>query len=246
MNKTTTKLLPVLSASVALLSLSLSTAAYSDESFATRKADVSTGLSIGAAGIGITTSSTTDWHLTGNDQIQWRVMASGIGDNLDDGDDLEIDGVEYNDGSFSVFALQGGFDWYPVSSGWADEVFVSTGLVYLANNADIYADTNKSFKVGNTVVSAGGLDSLRTEFENNQLIPYLSLGWGNKIDGTPGFDFQVELGLGVQTSDPSVKITAVDSGSVLSAGDIALQEERLEDELGGVFGFATATLSYHY
>lgn len=243
MNKPTTKFLSGVSSSIVLLSLSAVLVA--EESSINSRADVSTGLSIGSAGIGITVSSTTDWHLTSDDHIQWRVMASGINANLDD-DELELGDIEYNDGSYSVFALQGGLDWYPVNGGWADEIFVSTGLMYFANEADIYADTSKSFKVGNTVVSAGGLDSLRTEFENDQLIPYLSLGWGNKIDGKPGFDFQVEVGLGIQTSDPSVKMTVVDSGSVLNAGDLALQKNRLEDELGDAFGFATATVSYHY
>jgi len=205
----------------------------------------STGLTIGTAGFGVNGSATTNWHLSEHDQIQWRVMLSGLEADLKD-ESFDIAGIDYNSGDLSLFALQGGLDWFPYASGWAEKVFFSTGLIYSDLDLDMHADTSKRISLGGTSVSSNALDSLHTKIENSQVMPYISLGWGNKITGEQGFDFQAELGIAISTRDADVKVTAKDPSNVLRAQDLVAEQKQIEDELGGATAFATIALSYHF
>ena len=204
------------------------------------------GITIGSLGLGLSLSSKTDWSLTSGDQIQWRILASGIGANFDGENDVDMAGIDYDDGDFSLLSLQGGIDWYPVSTGWADEVFLSTGLIYVDAEFNGTADSSKTYFVGNIQVTPGDITSLKTNAENTSVMPYLSLGWGNKITAEGGFDFQAEIGVALTTNDPDVTLTAVDPANFLNASALAAEKKEIEDELDGVMGFATATISYHF
>jgi len=209
-------------------------------------AKYSGGVTIGSLGLGLSLSAKSDWSLTAGDQIQWRVLASGIDAEFEGDDDVDIAGVDYKDGEFSLFSLQGGVDWYPVSTGWADEVFVSTGLMYFDAEFKGTADNDKTYFVGNTKVSSGDITSLNVEIENSSVMPYLSVGWGNKITPEGGFDFQAEVGVALPTNDPDVTVSAVDPGNFLTANALKAEKKELEDEVDGAVGFVTATISYHF
>lgn len=235
-----------LTLAASILSVSLGCTLAHAEEIQTQEARFSTGLSLGTAGLGITTSSTTQWHLTEDDQIQWRVMASGINANLDSDDDFDFEGIDYKEANVSMFALQGGVDWFPYRTGWADKVFFSTGLIYSSNDLDADADMGKDFYVGSTFVNAGDVTSLTMEIDNQQVMPYVSVGWGNKITGERGFDFQIELAVAAQTRDADIKLTAVDPASILSAADLNDEKKEIENEVSGPIAFGTATVSYHF
>jgi len=225
----------------------LAVPAMADEAESTTsEPQYSAGLTLGSLGLGAMVSGKTNWSLTENDQIQWRVMAGGLGGSFDGGDDVEIAGIDYKDGDISLYSLQAGVDWYPISSGWADEVYLSTGLMYQNGNFSGYANTAKSFYVGNTLVNPGDITSLKTEIDNSQVLPYLSLGWGNKITHEDGFDFQAEIGVAMATKDANVSLTAVDPTNHLSAADLAAEKNSIENEVNGVVGFATVMVSYHF
>lgn len=203
----------------------------------------STGLTLGTLGAGIAFSSTTGWHLTDGDQIQWRAMVSGI--NGDHGD-VEIADIDYVNSDTSIYSLQLGLDWYPVKSGWAKEIFVSGGAIYENGDFKGTAKTGRTYQLGSTVVNPGDITSLKTEIDNSQLMPYLSFGWGNKIQQASGFDFQAELGFIASTDDANVKIFADDATGILSSADIAAEAKDIRDELDGVSAFATIMVSYHF
>jgi hypothetical protein len=209
-------------------------------------AQYSGGISIGLFGLGLSLSSKTDWSLAAGDQIQWRILASGIEGDFEGDDDVDFSGIDYNDGDFSMFSLQAGIDWYPVNAGWADEVFLSTGLMYTDLKFNGTADNSKTYFVGNTLVTPGDISSLKTETENTSVMPYVSLGWGNKITPEGGFNFHAEIGAAIPTHDSDVTLTVVDPGNFLNSSALAKEKKEIEDEIDGVMGFATATISYHF
>ena len=242
-----TPLKSTLSAALILGASVLTTPVIADEAeSSTSEPKYSAGLTLGSLGLGAMVSGKTNWRLTENDQIQWRVMAGGLSGRFDGGDDVEIAGIDYKDGDISLYSLQAGVDWYPISSGWADEIYLSTGLMYQDGDFSGYANTAKSFYVGNTLVNPGDITSLRTEIDNSHVLPYLSLGWGNKITHEGGFDFQAEIGVAMATKDANVNLIAVDPNNHLSAADLAAEKNSIEDEVNGVEAFATIMVSYHF
>jgi hypothetical protein len=208
-------------------------------------ASYAVGASLGTTGLGVNLSGKTDWSLIQGDQLQWRLMAAGLNADLDD-EELDFSDIEYNKGDLDLFSLQAGVDWFPFQSGWSEKIFFSTGLLYSDLDISGSADTNKTFYVGGQQVVKGDITSLQTDIENSGVMPYLSLGWGNKITGETGFDFQAEIGLAMSTSDPDVSVTAVDPANVISANDLAREKKEIEDEFDGAFGFATIAVTYHY
>ncbi|GLQ32794.1 hypothetical protein [Litoribrevibacter albus] len=209
-------------------------------------AQTSLGVSAGALGVGITASGTTQWHLTDGDRVQWRAMISGMDLEVDDGD-IELSDIEYEDADYSITALQLGVDWYPITSeGWTREFFLSGGLMYIDSEFSANADMDRRFTVGSTTVNPGDINSLETEIDSSGVLPYISLGWGNEIDGESGFDFMVELGLTYQLNDPDVTLVAVDPAGHLSQNDLNSEASDIEDESGGLQAFGTVTVAYHF
>ncbi len=202
---------------------------------------------LGSLGLGVSYSQKTDWHFSDHDQIQWRIMGSGLSADLEDEDDnIKIAGIDYEDMDIELLAIQAGADWYPFNSGWYEEIFFSGGLMYLDHELEADADTDKAFTVGNTRVNRGDITSLHMETSNTSVQPYVGLGWGNNLVGQAGFDFRAELGLTVSTRDPKVTLTPVDPGNVLTDAELAREEKDIEDDLGGVSAFAGVAVGYHF
>ncbi len=202
------------------------------------------GLTIGSEGFGANISAKTPWKLMTHDQLQWRVMMSGLSVSDDDAG-LDYGSVEYQDIDLSMFTLQGGLDWYPFQ-GWANSVFFSAGLMFSDRDFSGVADTTKSFSVGGQSVSPGDVESFKTDIEQSGVLPYLSVGWGNKITGRRGFNFQAEVGVAAPTSKADVKLAVVDSNNVISANNLAAEKKDIEDDFNDVRLFAMATVTYHF
>lgn len=209
-------------------------------------AQYSLGLSIGSQGVGASVAGKTPWSLKEGDQIQWRLVVSSADIDFDSDDDIELSDIDYNDGSLSMFGVQTGLDWYPASHGWADEVFISAGLMYSDLDLDANADLSKNFSVGNAAVRPGDIDKLNAKVEHSGVRPYVSLGWGNKLSAKRGFDFHTEIGVTFPTSDADVKITANDPSGFLSAADLAAERKDLEDDFSGPVAFFSAAVTYQF
>jgi len=202
------------------------------------------GISLGSLGIGVNFSQKTNWSLASNDQVQWYIEASTI--NAENEDGADIGGIDYNDGDLSMASIQTGLNWYPYVSGWADEVFFAAGLMYSNVDMSGKADTDKSFHVGDQLINPGDITSLDLEIEESQVLPYVSVGWGNKLMGKPGFDFRTELGFAIPTQNVDVKLTAVDSNNILTDANLAKEKDEIEDDLNNLRGFITATVTYQF
>ena len=211
-----------------------------------KDAQYSSSLTLGSSGVGIEFSSSTDLSFNSDDSIQWRVGISGSDYSFDRGDDVEIGGIDY-EGDISLMEARVGMDWFPSNSGWSEKVFISGGLMYSDIELDATADGTKGFAVGGTQVNPGDITSFNTEIENQQVMPYLSLGWGNKITGESGIDFQAEIGLRVPTSKADVKVSAIDTNNILSATALAKEKKDIEKDINkDLDGFASIAVSYHF
>lgn len=209
-------------------------------------ANASVGASLGTLGFGVSASSVTDWHIKDGDQLQWRAMISGMSFDFE-GSNQEISDIEYDDSEYSIRAAQLGLDWYPFTSdGWSKKIFFSGGVMYVVSDFSAEADMEERFIVGNTVVNKGDIDSFKQETESNGVLPYLSMGWGNKIIGEPGFDFIAELGMAYQLSDPDVQLVVVDPNGHLSQSDLDKEEEEIRDDTNSILLFGTLTVAYHF
>jgi len=201
------------------------------------------GLVLGTAGLGASFSGKSRMHFVDGDQIQWRLMLSGMA--ADDFDEAEFNDIEYEDSDFNTYTLQAGFDWYPFQ-GLAEPVFVSAGLMYSETDFDGKADTGQSFTVGNKVVDPGDITNLTTEIEQGGVLPYFSIGWGNKITGKRGFSFQTEIGVAIPTSDADVNLSAVAPDDFLSDADLAREKKDIEDDVNGAQAFLSASVTYQF
>jgi hypothetical protein len=221
-------------------------AANAEEILSDNSVRYSGGVSMTTVGLGLSLSSLTSWSLIAGDQVQWRFIASHIDSDFDGNDDVELGGTDYEDGDFSVFSFRGGVDWYPLNKSWTDEVFLSSGFMFIDGELEGSADNSKNFSVGNIQVTPGDITSLKTSIEHTSIRPYLSLGWGNKITSDGGFDFQAEIGFSLLTSDPKVKLLAVDPGDFLTQSALAAEKKEIEEDFKKIVGFATATISYQF
>jgi len=200
------------------------------------------GVYLGSFGLGASVSVDTDLSLISGDKIQWRTSLSGA--DIEDASNDDYSDIDYNDIDVSLYALKSGVDWYPYQTGWADEVYFSVGMLYLNSEFQGSADTSKSFSVGGAEVQPGDINSLNTSVEYSGVLPYLSLGWGNKLVGKRGFDFQAEIGLAYRVSDVQVGVTADDPDGVLTAANLSAEAREIEDEMGDIQGFSSITVSY--
>ncbi|MDE8603602.1 hypothetical protein M3I01_011935 [Marinomonas sp. RSW2] len=230
--------------SLKLATLFISSVVLSQQAFAYEPSH-SGGISIGTMGLGISASNTTQLHLIRGDSIQWRAAVSGF--DADDEFSVSIAGTDYDATDYSRYSIQGGIDWYPIqSSGWGNDVFLSGGLIYQNYSANYSANNKKAYTVGSTTVNPGDLDSFTADVKRSEIVPYVSLGWGNKIEKTPGFDFSAEVGVIFSSDDPKVKLKAQGSNNNVTASDLTKEKQNIQDDLGGASAFANITVAYHF
>ena len=208
-------------------------------------ADYSAGLTLGSQGGGAVVSTRLPWKLMGHDQFQLRAQFAGLAGDLDDFDSVNVKGIDYDDGELSTYSAQIGLDWYPFKS-WADEIFVSGGLIWQKTDIEGNADVGDALNVGGQHLAANSLESLSLDANQQGVNPYLSVGWGNRLEAEPGFDFMMELGLIFPMRDADVSMAAVDPNQVLNAGSLARERKEVEDKLEDVQGLAMITVAYHF
>ncbi|WCN13661.1 hypothetical protein GV054_11945 [Marinomonas mediterranea] len=203
----------------------------------------SVGLGVSNFGLGLSAAHKTDWHIKSGDQIQIRAIASTIeGDT--GGYDTDIAGINYDKIDYDSHAFQLGLDWYPSQSGWTEKIFFSGGALYLDLDSTIYADKGKSYTVGTTQINPSDLTSFQANITREKVTPYVSLGWGNKIQGAPGFDFQAELGVAfIGKADVNVSSSGNKS---ISAAELEAERKQIIDDTEGPAPFANFTVAYHF
>ncbi len=114
-------------------------------------------------------------------------------------------------------------DWHPFGNAFR----FTAGL--MSNGNEITGSSSSSgLTIGDTFYPGIGLDS-KLDFDSTA--PYLGVGWGNALAAGKGWGFNVDLGIMYQGSG-NVTLTPTGAGaSLVDANDIALEEQRFEDDI---------------
>lgn len=205
---------------------------------------LSLAATMGSTGVGVSASGLMPWQFSMHDQLQWRLALSGA--NFDEGFDEEINDIEYETIDLSLAAVQIGADWYGFSDGWKRQLFVSAGLMYWDLDMTAEADTSRPMNLGGLPLAKDSLASLTSDIDGNFALPYISVGWGNRLDGEGGFHFFTELGLAAPTGRVDAEVSANDPNGLVTPEDLRREAEEIEDELNKVQGFVTVALTYQF
>ncbi|MEC4672683.1 MAG: hypothetical protein VST68_00710 [Nitrospirota bacterium] len=154
-------------------------------------------------------------------------------------DSLTESGIQY-DGDLRLETIPVFLDWHVFSGGFR----MSTGLFYNNNTLDLTSRATGTVVVGNTSIPASTLGTLNGKVEfGNMIVPYLGLGWGNAVDQDNRWGIAVDVGVFYQ-GKPEVTLTQ--SLGAVSAADLALEEQNLEDELDVFQFYPVATIGLFF
>ena len=222
-----------------VLPLLFSTAAFadSDDRFAVTH-------TLGTSGVGIGGGYKTDWSLFGTDQFQWRTHLAGF--SVDDVEDVSISNVEY-DADIDYFQAGIGLDWFPFAGFFSDQLFTSVGLQYIDF---VFDGRNSETQVilGDTYYVEAYTESFETRIERQGVVPYLSVGWGNRIGTNKSWMFGVELGVNYSSNEAYVTVENSQEriDEPLSEEELADERKQVQDEFGRVAGFLNFSVSYRF
>lgn len=134
--------------------------------------------------------------------------------------------------SFSILA-----DWFPKGGG----MYLSGGLVFNSNLAEMSISPLESYTLGTTVYGPDELGSLGAEIDYNGVQPYFGLGFGNPLLGS-NLGFSFELGA-IYTGTPSVNMSA--SGLLEPSAE---QGGQIEENLEWLTWYPVMSLglTYHF
>lgn len=204
--------------------------------------DYSLGLELGSYGMGIGVSGKSAL----SDQVQWRLSGGGasFSDSSFDESEAEIDNVSYDrDFDIDVSTIKAGYEWYPMNSGLASNIFIAGGVAYSNEEFSAKSDTDKQQTIGSTTTTPGDGRQIQVDVERTTVLPYASLGWGNRITNGSGFSFRAELGVTKALQDYDVTLKSV-GGTSISQADLDAEKRSIEDELEKSNSFFSLGVSY--
>ena len=205
-------------------------------------ADYSLGLELTSYGAQIGVSGQSAM----SDQVQWRLSGGGVSlsDSTLDDTEAEVDNVSYDkDFGLDVANVKAGYEWYPISTGLASNLFIAGGIAYLNEEFSGKSDTDKQQTIGSVTTSPGDGRQVQLDIERATILPYASLGWGNRISNGSGFSFRAEVGVTKALQDYDVTLKSVGTTSI-SQADLDLEKRSIEDEVNKASSFVSLGVSY--
>lgn len=179
-----------------------------------------------------------------NDQWTIRGQISGM-----DGDDFELEFSDLDfEGEGDIGAASIGLDWRPFAEGWARKVYFSGGLISgeADFNGDATAKIGDTISVGGATIAANGLNGLNLDIDYDQdITPYLGVGWRSKAAGEAGFAFTAEMGI-TDIDTPTVSLTADDPANLLTQANLDNERDKIRDDLSGISGYSSVGISYRF
>lgn len=148
---------------------------------------------------------------------------AGLGLNRYDYDRSEtIDDIEYDlDLEWQSISLLA--DWHPFGNAFR----FTAGLMNNGNEVS-GSSASSGLTVGDTFYPGIGLDA-KLDFDSTA--PYLGVGWGNALSADRGWGFNVDVGIMYQGSGNVTLTPTGVNASLVDPNDIALEEERFEDDI---------------
>jgi hypothetical protein len=132
--------------------------------------------------------------------INARIGINGLDADLRD---KEIENIDFDIGvdlrSFSAL-----LDWYVFD----DSFRISGGIIGMDNKIDLKSRPDQNIKIGDMYFTSGEVGTLRGSIENDQVAPYLGIGWGNPFTAHRRWGLTCDFGVAF-TSSPDVTLTAI-------------------------------------
>lgn len=194
-------------------------------------ADFTLGGRVGLSGAGVEASAKFSNH------IGVRAHLTGLSYSLD----LEYDDVEYEvDTKLSIGSLL--LDVHP-----AGGLFRLTlgGAAYNGQfGISAMPSSGYLYRIGNGTYTSTQIGILSGEIEYEKVVPYLGVGWDFGARKKSGFGFSLDLGVFFRGKPDDVSLSA--SGGGVSASDLALESDNIEDDTEGYHPSIAVGLYYRF
>lgn len=198
---------------------------------ATAAADFTLGGRVGLSGAGVEASAKFSNHLG------VRAHLTGLSYSLD----LEYDDVEYEvDTKLSIGSLL--LDVHP-----AGGLFRITlgGAAYNGQfGISAMPSSGYLYRIGNGTYNSTQIGILNGEIEYQKVVPYLGVGWDFGARKKSGFGVSLDLGVFFRGKPDDVSLSA--SGGGVSASDLALESDNIEDDTEGYHPSIAVGLYYRF
>ena len=156
-------------------------------------------------------------------------------------DDEEIEDVDFDVGvdlsSFSAL-----LDWYVFNGSFR----LSGGIISMDNEIDLEARPAENIKIGDVYFTPEEVGTLYGNIENDEVVPYVGIGWGNPLTAGRRWGFTCDFGVAF-TSSPDVTIDA--RGGIEPEGfdeELAKLQGDIEDFCDDFRLYPVIALSFFY
>ena len=166
-----------------------------------------------------------------------------------DFDDEEIEDVEFDVGvDFSSFSAL--LDWYVFNGSFLfifNESFrISGGIISMDNKIDLEARPTKDIEIGDVEFTPEEVGYLYGSIENDEVVPYVGIGWGNPLTANRRWGFTCDFGVAF-TSSPDVTLDARGGTNPHELDEeLAKQKADIEDFFDEFKLYPVIALSFFY
>jgi hypothetical protein len=194
-------------------------------------ADFSLGGRLGLSGAGVEASARFSQH------VSVRAHVTGLKYSLD----YEYDGIEYEiEPNLTIGSLL--LDVHPMGG-----LFRVTlgGAAYNGKfNISATPSPGYSYQIGNNTYTNTQIGTLNGEIEYQKVVPYVGVGWDFGARKSSGFGVTVDLGVFFRGKPDDVTLTT--TGGVVSAANLALEADNIEDDTAGYHPSLAVGLYYRF
>jgi hypothetical protein len=158
-----------------------------------------------------------------------------------DFDDEEIEGVEFDVG-IDLSSYSALLDWYVFNGSFR----LSGGIISMDNKVDLEARPTENIEIGDVDFTPDEVGYLYGSIENDEVVPYVGIGWGNPLTADRRWGFTCDFGVAF-TSSPDVTLTAI--GGTNPSGleeELAKQRNDIEDFFDKFKLYPIIALSFFY
>jgi hypothetical protein len=125
---------------------------------------------------------------------------------------------------------------------------VTGGVYFNRNEIDLSSAVGPGTVIGDTVIGVPALLNANVSWSED-FAPYLGIGWGNAADDNTldlpiAVGFSLDIGAFYQGS-PDVTVTDASGLGYVTAADLALEAQQIEDDLSDLKFFPVVTVGIH-
>jgi hypothetical protein len=158
-----------------------------------------------------------------------------------DFDDEEIEDIEFDLG-IDLSSYTAMLDWYVFNGSFR----LSGGIISMDNKVDLKARPSESIEIGDIEFTPEEVGTLYGGIKNDEVVPYLGIGWGNPLTQSRRWGFTCDLGVAF-TSSPDVTLIAIGGTNPPELEEeLAKQKNDIEDFFDQFKLYPIIALSFFY